>query len=241
MTLLKRAQDLSNIVSELDGLQKRAKQAQLFERRANELETPSVELQQLEPSIHVLQELQIRAQTIESQTVAAVGGRINDLRTRYLLDKNVMIDPFPKENIRYVLYAALEQLPDKALDALLKAWGEWSRKQLPSVDDDVLMLLERIEALRTPVLNIRRLLADAEGICSVLPKDRESVVRLTALGDTMRDTWHNLTGDGVPLTVLAFLRKAITAEGAKLQDLTQEVLGWMSEHGLSNSLRVRVG
>jgi len=241
MTLLQRAQSISTDICGLSALQKRAQQAELFERRANELEGPAVSLRKLEPSIAIFLELQVPANTIDTQSVAAVKGRIKDLRSRYLLDKNVMIDPFPKENIRYVLYGTLDKLPTTSGDALLQAWDTWSRRQLPSVDDDVLTLLEKIEALRPSALIIRQLGGEAEGICSSLPTDREKVARLTTLGDNMRETWHNLTGEGIPLAVLAFLRRAITIEGAKLQDLTQEVLDWMSKHGLSNSLRVRVG
>lgn len=240
MSLLERAQHLSLEVRELNGLKKRAEQAALLEKRANDLEAPATQLRQLDPSIAVLLDLGERA-SFENQTVAALKSRINDLQSRYLLDKNVMLDPFPKEDIRFVLNRALEQLPSKSTIVLLEAWANWARRQLPPVDDEVLTLLEKITALREAVLAVKRLKQEAHLLSSSLPPDKDATVRLTSLATAIGETWHNLTGDGVPPAVLAFLRKAISIDGAKLQDMSPEVLDWMSEHSLSNSLRIRVG
>lgn len=241
MTLLKRAETVSNNVRSLKDLEKRAEQAQLFEKRANDLERPAVLLRQLEPSIAILVEQHIIAAAVESGTVAAIKSRVKDLHSRYLLDKNVMIDPFPKEDIRFVLYRALEQLTDGSDAALLEAWGEWGRRQLPCVDNEVLALLEKIDVLRVPAQAVRMLRQEAEEIFSSLPADKGAITRLKDLADDMSETWHNLAGEGVPIPVMAFLKKAITYEGARFEDLTVEVRNWISEHGLSNSLRVRVG
>ena len=241
MTLLKRAETVSNNVRDLKDLEKRAEHAQLFEKRANDLERPAVSLRKLEPSIEILVEHQIIATAVESGTVAAIKSRLKDLHLRYLLDKNVMIDPFPKEDIRFVLYRALEQLTEQSDAALLEAWGEWGRRQLPCVDNEVLALLEKIEVLRVPAQTVKRLRQEAVEICSSLPADKGAITRLKTLAGDMSETWHNLAGEGVPVPVMAFLRNAITYEGARFEDLTLEVRDWMSEHGLSNSLRVRVG
>lgn len=241
MTLSQRAQAISATVRDLKALEIRAKQAELFEKRANDLELPAVNLRRLEAPIAVFLEQKIVATAVDVSVVTAVKSRIKDLESRYLLDKNVMLDPFPNEDIRYVLNSSLQQLPDRLGAALLESWREWSRRQLPSVDDEVLTLLEKIQALCAPAREVKRLKQEAERLCSSLPTDKEAVTQLTALASAMTETWIRLTGEGVPLPVLAFLRKAITPEGARLQDLSQEVRSWMSEHGLSDSLRVRVG
>lgn len=241
MTLLQRAKDLTSSLEELNALDKRADHAQLFENRADTFEKPATSLRGLEESMKVLLELGIVVPGIEKETVIALKNRINDLHSRYLLNKNVMLDPFPGENIKYVLTNALSRLPDQSREALIRGWGEWCRRQLPHVDEEVLTLLEKIEALRKSAQSVRELKKEFDEVSSSMPIATESVERITHLAGDMNEVWLDLTGEGVPQPVLIFLRKAISIEGARLAELTQDVRDWMSEHGLSNSLRVRIG
>jgi hypothetical protein len=167
--------------------------------------------------------------------------RVIDLQRRYANDKNVVLDPFPGEDVRWVLNQPLSQLPQKVKAALISAWGSWSRVNIPDIDKDVLEILAGITALRDSVAILRNLKANAETVCASLPEGSEDVVHLRKLCEDISAVWHNLAGEGIPTAVLIFLRSAGNRDGAQFDLLTTEVLDWLVVHGLRDALRIRMG
>jgi hypothetical protein len=241
MSLLGRAQRLSEDIREISALKKRAEHAAVVEKRANDLTFPADELKKLESTIHVIASLGPSVPLSEGGLIGTLRNRIADLSTRYATDRNAILDPFPGEDVRYVLNQPLASLPKKVEKALLAAWESWSKKNIPEIDDEVLDILAGITALRATASNVRSLKANAKEICTSLPNGADDLDRLKRLCEQMSDTWHNLTGDGIPKDVLVFLRAAGSREGAFFDTLTTEVLDWITSHGLHESLRIRMG
>jgi hypothetical protein len=135
----------------------------------------------------------------------------------------------------------LSQLSQKVKAALLAAWGNWSRANIPDIDKDVLEILAGIIALSDSVATVRNLKAKAETVCASLPGGVDDLERLRKLCEEISAVWHNLAGEGIPADVLIFLRSAGNREGAKFDLLTSEVLAWLAVHGLRDALRIRMG
>ncbi len=243
MSLLERAHNLSTEILALDSLKKRADQADVFERRANDLDTPAKEIQKLGNAISVIAGQGICVKSLDRALVGSLRDLITDLKTRYALDRNVAIDPFPPKDVRYVLIAPLGKLSSMANAALLEAWESWAinQLQLPAIRNDVLDTLGRISALRDSVARVRSLRVQADKVCKELPDSDDVVLSLAKLGQDIGVAWESLAGNGVPNEVLAFLSSAGTPIGAEYSAMTPKVLEWLSEHGLSNSLRIRMG
>lgn len=240
MSLFERAQNLSLEIQEIDALKKRADQAELFEKRATALSVPADEMKKLEPAITIIANLDIPVLSLDHNLIDNLNRRIVDLRDRYTFDKNVMLDPFPEEDVRWVFNQPLTQLPQKVKTALLEAWENWAKKNIPEIDGDVLDILGGIVTLRESVIAVRSLKASAETICTSLPNG-DDVDQLKKLCEKISDAWHNLTGEGIPNDVLVFLRTAGSRDGARFDLLTTEVLDWLTIHGLRDSLRIKMG
>ncbi len=243
MNLLERARRITGEIRDVENLDERTRQADLFEARATQLTVPIEGFNELTASMKLVSSQGIVLLSLDSNLVGSLRSRIMDLKVRYAQDKNVMIEPFPGEDARQILIKPLGKLPAQAKDALQLAWEKWAREklQLPENHNDILTILGRITALRASVSSIRNLISDAERICKQLPDNDDVVVRIMKLGSEISVAWQNLAGEGIPDQVLDFLRATGSASGAAYNALTPEVLKWLSDHELQNALRIRMG
>lgn len=241
MNLLERSNSLLRDIGTLEGLRKRAEQANDFERRANDLTAPAHEFQKLDFTIDVAARHSIAVPALDRGLIGSLHQRIADIQVRYAEDKTIVLDPFPNENVKYVLIQPLQQLPTKASSALLNAWQAWARQLLPSIDTEVLDILGGIASLKGSVDTVRALRREADMACGCLPTSDDDINHVKQLADSIRTAWHNLAGEGVPTDVLAFLRAAGSRDGASFNILTTTILDWLTTHGLQDSLRVRMG
>lgn len=241
MKLLERAQSLSFEIRALDDLKKRAAQAGVFEKRANDLVGPANEIEKLTSAVEVIARHAIPVPLLDRGAIGALHNRITDLHARYAKDKNVMLVPFPEEDVRWQLNTPLAQLAPKVRTALIDAWGNWARAQVPQIDKTILDVLGGISALQEPVARVRNLTTQAHALCSALPGGDEEINRLKNFCHEIADAWRNLAGEGIPANVLIFLRASGSHDGATFDSLSAEVLAWLAEHGLRNALRIRIG
>jgi len=243
MNLFERTQNLSRDILALENLKKRADQAGIFEKRAQDLSVPAKAIQELDDAIKVISKNNIAVLSLDRGLVGSLRDQITDLKKRYEIDKNVMIEPFPGKDVRYCLFAPLKKLPSVAIPSLQEAWRNWSviKLQLPEIQSDVLDTLGRIAALRESVATIRGLMSEANKICNKLPDSDNDFIRLEKLGKDIVVAWKNLAGDGIPKEVLAFLRAVGNPLGAEYSALTTDVFNWLSLHGLDKSLRIKMG
>ena len=241
MNIFERAAQLSSEINDLHALKIRATQAELYEKRANDLSIPVSELFPLNGSVHVLTQLNIPIQLIDRNLVVSLYLRIKDLKSRYEIDRNAIIDPFPGEDVRFVFTQPLSQFPQKINAALRETWSNWAQKNVPSIDNEVLEILTEISALHNSVAGIQRLKMNAESYGASLPSNLDDVNSLTNICNKILEEWHSLTGDGISEGVLKFLREAGNKDGAKFESLNSEVDEWLELHDLKGSLRIRMG
>jgi len=241
MNLLKRSRTLAADVAALVDLRERAKHAELIEQRANSLVAKATELAGLQAAVQVLSGEQIAVHALDRSLVAGMRTQTADLQRRFAQDKSVMREPFPGEDFRYFYLASVAKCATSGRAALADAWRDWGERQLPRVDDEVLGILGQLPALKDAVARIREKRTLALKSVATLPDAPAAVLMLTSLASDIRTQWQNLAGDGIAAPVLAFLRAAGGQDGAPYALLTDEVLRWLNEHRLAQSLRVRIG
>lgn len=240
MNLVERAQSLSRQIAELESLNQRAGQASLFEKRANDWSMPTAELQKLESTVKVIVNHAIPVPFLDTDIglISILNERINNLSKRYKEDKSTILDPFPGEDVRFFLNQPLNSLPSRVKASLLSAWVAWSKINVPEIDGEILNVLNEVPSLRDSVAVVNRLKIRVGEVCSSLPTGDGDIEELERLCSEIADKWHNLAGDGIPSDVLMFLRAAGGREGARLNSITQEVLNWLAEHSIQDSLRI---
>ena len=241
MSLISRSQRCSRSILELDALEKRANQANLFEKRANDLRNPVNDLSTLASVIQLFADRGVDVPNLDNALIFTLSDRISDLLKRYKADKNVILDPFPEEDFRHVVTVPLNSLPGKLQTSLLSAWQEWSKQIVPEISADILDILYLIPALHSSVTSIRNLKVRVNSIINTLPRSENDFNNLETLSQLFAVEWTTLTGEGIPDNVLSFLRASGGRQGAAYSSLTPEVLTWLINHNILESLRIRVG
>jgi hypothetical protein len=241
MSLINRSQNCSQRILELDALEERSNYAHLFERRANDLRNPVNELSSLNSVTQLFIDRNVEVPNLDQALISTLSDRISNLLNRYIADRNVILDPFPEEDFRYVVTTPLNSLPGKVQTSLLSAWQEWSKQIVPEINADILDVLYLIPSLQHSVTSIRNLKVRINAILNTLPKSEDDFNNLETLSQLFAGEWTALTGEGIPDNVLSFLRTSGGREGAPYSSLTPEVLTWLINHNILESLKIRVG
>lgn len=108
---------------------------------------------------------------------------------------------------------------------------------MPSTNSEILNLLARIEAFKNTVRQIQ--IIDGEIKNVTYPKDNADFIEYESKIKQLKHAWDSLSSDEVPEAVLNFLRAAAN-QGAPLNLLTSEVQDWINQHGISDSLKIRL-
>lgn len=119
---------------------------------------------------------------------------------------------------------------------LTRAWNEacpYSEQQLqamqadPTVSEDAAWLLKMRRASR-------------EIATQIAPHSSSVLRREFAREDEIRERASRLDGRQVPEAVQAFINRATSSKGAKVEDLTDEVVTWLNDSGAYHRVRVRM-
>ena len=244
MSLLERSKNLSKKITEIGDLTERGKEANLFEQRANSFKAPAEALGKFTSIFNIFIPNKIPCTSLQLRHVslAALRSRIFDLQSRYTENKNIMLDPFPNEDARFVLINPLTKLPTEVGKDLLADWSSWATLRVPIVNDDVLIILGKVSAFNGTVTKILGYKTIARTICNTLPTQGDEVTRLDTVSGLISSEWGSLTGGDIHQEVLDFLKAVSSREGATFNDLMKaEVLAWLDKQNLRGALQIRMG
>lgn len=235
--LIERATKLREGVERLVSLGRLAEDTRLLGTRASMLGTPTDELAQLATSLAVLRRCRV--------PVIFDAWRVGNLRT---LAKELQSEYVPRPEMilaadqdgRFPFWNALKELPGHLRAALRTAWVAHVDKTIPRDQPELLDILAHIQAFAPQVSTIRKLYLDAARLRGILPEDDTHVFHVRELAAKIAAAWHSLEGDGIPDVVLAFLKAAAT-DGATVDQLTPEVVSWLTERDLQQDVRIRLG
>jgi hypothetical protein len=231
---LDRCRDLHTRLTEHDGRNRAAREAEAFRERSKELRVVQEALASALAKASVL-----RARTIvlpgdlrdPTPVVAALQA------ARQKLDDETSSFNTGREYGQ--LKRSLEKLEKDASTVVGKAL-EAVKRDLPAIDEAFLRLVEAVPGHEERVAEIRAkreqlfegtdvAALDAGGLAEFL--DRRQELRL--LADSLRPSEF-------PLSVLEFFKSARQASGAPLQKLTDEVRNWLEQHDLLKQIRITI-
>ena len=132
----------------------------------------------------------------------------------------------------------IEQLQNSLREQLNQSWWLYRRQKMPSTNNEILNLLDKVSAFKPTVQRIRSLDGHIQESNSI-PESSEDFERVDRQIEQLKQCWDRLDADEVPEAVLRFLRVAAN-EGATLGLLTPEVEDWLTKHRLIDSLRIRL-
>ena len=145
----------------------------------------------------------------------------------------------PNENFNKKNFTSrIEQLQNSLKEQLNQSWLVYRSQKMPSTNNEILNLLDKVSAFKQTVQRIRSLDSQIQESNSI-PKSSEDFERVDRLIEQLKQCWDGLNADEVPEAVLRFLKVAAN-EGATLGLLTPEVKDWLAKHGLIDCLRIRL-
>lgn len=222
VALIARQRELSIQVRQLDG----------FRGQLQEVGQAFAQLAPLMRTWRLLCERGIGTVVPDTQALTVLQ-QLVDLRERYERDRTSILGPNRLASIRSV-----NALANALQVRLLGEWQEFAGALVPSVNDDVLNVLNRIPALKAGVDAVWRGLRELDHGLQRLPADAAEVDAFEARAREIRSMWEAFDSAHLPPDVLQFLKDAGGA-GAALDALTATVREWLRENKLGSAFRIR--
>ncbi|MEA5506976.1 hypothetical protein VB735_28560 [Halotia wernerae UHCC 0503] len=136
-----------------------------------------------------------------------------------------------------ILKSNIDSLKTTLEQQLSEAWKRYRDQQMPSTNNEILNLLAKVEAFKNTVRDIQIIDREIQNV--IYPKNNAEFAVYERKIEQLKYYWNSLSSDEVPEAVLHFLRAAAN-QGAPLNIFTSEVQDWINQHGISDSLKIRL-
>ncbi|MEG3957034.1 hypothetical protein [Microcoleus sp. herbarium2] len=234
--ILQKSTQLIELSQKRINLQKYAENLQGFQSRQQQIEQAVAETLPLVQSLRAFRQKGITDFDL-TQKAEILLTFIANVEAEFKKDPEWIIPPnenFNKKNFT----SRIEQLQNSLRWQLDQSWQLYRSQKMPSTNNEVLNLLDKVSTFKPTVQRIRSLDLQIQESNSI-PESSEDFERVDRLIEQLKQCWDGLNADEVPEAVLCFLRVAAN-EGATLGLLTPEVKDWLAKHGLIDSLRIRL-
>lgn len=241
-TLLRdRAMRLQTRVAELSRLRGVANQALRFHTRADELERPT---QEIEVWVHVLDVFRQHGVpvSLDASVATAIRQMSARLATDFAANPETILEADPV--LRRNFWSPLGNLPNLLRAAIQTAWVAYVDSAVPSRHEELLDVLIALPSFREQVSKIRSLYRTVDDLKTGFTPSADIAATLEQPRRLAADITHavaQLEGPGVPAEALAFVKAASAHPGATMEQFTETVQQWLSEHNLLNAVRLRLG
>ena len=231
MNLFERSEQLAGDVVEINALRAVANQAEAIRSRASQFEKVLAALRLSSGSARLLHDQGVNVEfRLEAQGVRhflkELHGKVADDPAAVLAVKDIspkMLKPIERDS------AAIREAADKA-------WGNYVRKHMSGVSNELLEGLSRVPKLRSKVERLQSLKYQALRRGERAPSSAAEFDLIRKLGRQFYQAWQELDAQDMPKEVLNLFREAATVQGAALSSLTPKVLAWLNSHGLTDTL-----
>jgi hypothetical protein len=236
--LLDRATGLADKITHYQNLKAAARQADLYRTRADQFGQVRASLAEARVALERFHTSGIPVEFV-ALNADMLGDKASTLRAMVTADPTVLADP--PFNLKFEFTDRLLGITESAKDAIERAWVAYVAVHGPTGSSEVLDALAKLPQFQASVARIRRCRQSAEDLAKRTPSDPEKAIEsLKAWDAEYRAAWSELNADGIPRTVILFLR-ACADNGVPLSELTDEVHGWLEARALLSSFRVRIG
>lgn len=251
LTLVDRTAALRDRLTSLSKLRELATQAQQFQTRATELERAT---SALATWVIVLERFRTHGVPLPADLpeTASVHKLASQMSSAFANDPQSIIPANPM--LKKAFWEPLDGLPRQLAQALGTAWISYVESLAPAPQAELLDVLGALPAFRAQVGRIRGLyraldeLKRPEALLKAAQSGADSAAQLDvllawseSLPKEITTALSELTGEGIPADILSFIRLATAPTGAPFAQLTSSVRDWLEQHGLVESLRVRLG
>ncbi len=232
--LLEKSQELIELSQKKQALRKNLDNLQIIQTRQKQITDALASIQPLVEALKAFRQRGINNIDLTHKAESILSFVINaeenlQKNPDWILENKNFKGSFLNSNINS-LKTMLEQ-------QLSEAWKSYRDQYMPSTNSEILNLLARIEAFKNTVRQIQ--IIDGEIKNVTYPKDNANFIEYESKIKQLKHAWDSLSSDEVPEAVLNFLRAAAN-QGAPLNLLTPEVQDWINQHGISDSLKIRL-
>jgi hypothetical protein len=235
--LLDQAKGLAARIGDYSRLKSNAGAARDFETRARMFGDAAQALDAAKTSLD-----RLKAAAIDPDFVAidAVGLATKATTLRDLLKEDPSKLNDPPFNLKYEFVDRVGSLSNTANKAVLAAWQAHIAKNSVMASPEMLSALAAIPQYKPVVLRIGALKAQVAMLAQSVPDDiAGGLAQLKTIMESYAAAWGEMIGNGIPKNVIAFLRAA-AAQGAVLDQLTDEVRTWLEARGLLSLFRIKI-
>jgi hypothetical protein len=236
--LLDRAIGLAEKINRYKALKEAASQAEAFRTRANQFREARTILVEARTALDRFRGAGVPVEFVASNT-DTLRDKVTELKALMAANPAVLADP--PYNLKYVLIDRLLSIGTSAKTAIDGGWLAYATEHGPAGSIEVLDALSKLEQFQASVARIRLFRQTADELARKTPTDpKKAVESLELLTAGHRQAWAELNADGIPATVILFLR-GCASRGVPLSDLSDEVVGWLKARELLGSFRIRIG
>ncbi|MEG5065999.1 hypothetical protein QUB33_20485 [Microcoleus sp. B3-A4] len=233
--LLEKSYQLSELSQKTINLRKYAENYQGFQSRQKQIEQAVTGTLLFVQSLRAFREREI-ANLDLNQKADSLLKFIANVEAKFQEDPEWIID---NENFNRNNFDSKVKDLQKALrEQLSQAWWLYRIQKMPSTNNEILNVLDKVSAFKPTLQRIRNLDGQIREYNSI-PQSSEDFDKVDRLIEELKQCWDGLNADEVPEAVLRFLRVAAN-EGATRGLLTPEVEDWLTKHRLIDSLRIRL-
>ncbi|MEG4486147.1 hypothetical protein [Microcoleus sp. D2_18a_B4] len=233
--LLEKSYQLSELSQKTINLRKYAEHYQGFQSRQKQIEQAVTGTLLFVQSLRAFREREI-ANLDLNQKADSLLKFIANVEAKFQEDPEWIID---NENFNRNNFDSKVKDLQKALrEQLSQAWWLYRIQKMPSTNNEILNVLDKVSAFKPTIQRIRNLDGQIREYNSI-PQSSEDFDKVDRLIEELKQCWDGLNADEVPEAVLRFLRVAAN-EGATRGLLTPEVEDWLTKHRLIDSLRIRL-
>ncbi len=220
--LSKKKSELTQYSKNLDGFQTRQKQIQEG-------------INKIYPLIQTLKVF--REQGIINEELTAIKNDL--LKFVIVVEQNFKKNPewiLDNNNFKGNIFdQGIKNITNNLNRKLKNSWQNYLKQKMPTTNQEILNLLEKITSFKDTISQIKRLRELIEKI--EYPQKKEEFDLIDNYVKIIREKWNSLESDEIPDSIIIFL-KAASNQGATLNLLTEEVKDWIIKHGLDNSIRI---
>ncbi|MEG5060092.1 hypothetical protein QUB60_19485 [Microcoleus sp. A2-C5] len=233
--LVEKSNQLSELSQNRINLQKYAKNLEGFISRQQQIEQAVTGTIPLVQSLRAFGERGISNFDL-TQKADSLLKFITNVEAKFKENPEWIID---NENFNNKIFtSAVNQLQKALREQLTQAWWLYRIQKMPSTNQEVLNVLDKVSAFKPAIQRIRTLDLQIRESNSI-PESLEDFAKVDRLIEQLKQCWDKLDADEVPEAVLNFLKIAAN-EGATLSLLTPEVKDWLTKHRLIDALRIRL-
>ncbi|MES9738554.1 hypothetical protein ABWK46_14650, partial [Peribacillus frigoritolerans] len=138
------------------------------------------------------------------------------------------------------LSSKVDSVTKQIEEAVKPKWEEFVEKNLPSIHNDMLGIMENIPSFSTKVKKIKQLYRDISAQKVLIPVQEKVLLAIVKQKQELTQEWNSLGAEDVPSAVLTFIRSASSPQGASLLYLTPEVLAWLKQYNIQSFFKIRL-